>query len=381
MAPVTDGPEIVLLAGASEGAAALAALAAGAAEAAGAALVSGEAGMSAAAEPAGSADAVSSEGADSAGFWAPPPHATSSRSEEARAVRMTMSPSGGAQQSATGPRTSSVARSLFGYTTRFVQPLSDLTPDEAKRLRGLLFDLDDTLLSHGSLTRAAYGALWDLADAGLVLVAVTGRPSGWGEVIARQWPVAGCVTENGAIAIAREGAGVIRRDACGEDERERRRARLRALVDRVREVAPEAGLTDDVDARRSDVTWDVGERVRLPEATITAIAREIERAGARWLRSSVHLHATFDTDDKASGAIRFCARELGEEPGAARVRFAFVGDSGNDAACFSGFVTTFGVANVRASISRLTVPPRYVAARPMGEGFAEIAAEILRKRS
>jgi HAD superfamily hydrolase (TIGR01484 family) len=261
-----------------------------------------------------------------------------------------------------------------------VQPLSELTREEAGRLRGLLFDLDDTLLSHGALTREAYGALWDLADAGLRLVAVTGRPSGWGEVVTRQWPIAGCVTENGAIAVTREGAGVIRHDACGEDERARRRARLRSLVDRVREVAPGASLTDDVEARRSDVTWDVAERARLPEDTVAAIVREIERAGARWLRSSVHLHATFDADDKASGAIRFCARALGEEPGAARVRFAFAGDSGNDAACFSGFVTTFGVANVRASLSRLTVPPRYVAAHPMGSGFAEIAAEILRKR-
>ena len=60
-----------------------------------------------------------------------------------------------------------------------MKALSSLGAEEARRLRGLLFDLDDTLLSHGVLTRAAYGALWDLRDAGLALVAVTGRPSGW----------------------------------------------------------------------------------------------------------------------------------------------------------------------------------------------------------
>jgi hydroxymethylpyrimidine pyrophosphatase-like HAD family hydrolase len=94
----------------------------------------------------------------------------------------------------------------------------------------------------------------------------------------------------------------------------------------------------------------------------------------------VHLHATFDADDKASGALRFCARELGCDPGSAVARFAFVGDSGNDAACFAAFRTTFGVANVVQSIGKLSVPPRYVAPRPMGEGFADVAAEILRKR-
>ena len=72
-----------------------------------------------------------------------------------------------------------------------MRPLSALGAEEARGLRGLLFDLDDTLLSHGLLTRAAYDALWDLHDAGLRLVAVTGRPCAWGEVLARQWPVEG----------------------------------------------------------------------------------------------------------------------------------------------------------------------------------------------
>lgn len=261
-----------------------------------------------------------------------------------------------------------------------MRALADLDDDEARRLRGVLFDLDDTLLTHGRLTRAAYGALYDMSDAGLALVAVTGRPSGWGEVLARQWPVAGCVTENGAVHLVRDGSGVARRDACSEEERRSRRVRLARLVDRVRSEVPGARLTDDVDARRSDVTWDVGERVRLPEDRIDAIARIIDEAGARRSRSSVHLHATFDGDDKASGALRFCARELGVDPGAAIARFAFVGDSGNDAACFAAFRTTFGVANVRASVARLTVPPRYVAEREMGEGFAEIARAILARR-
>src|SRR3984957_16269347 len=141
-----------------------------------------------------------------------------------------------------------------------MKAVAELDPEEARRLRGLLFDLDDTLLTHGLLVRAAYDALWDLRDAGLSLVAVTGRPSGWGEVLARQWPIDGCVTENGAIHVVREGRAVALRDPCSDDERRARRARLSRLADRVREVVPEAELTDDVGGRRSDITWDVGER-------------------------------------------------------------------------------------------------------------------------
>jgi len=261
-----------------------------------------------------------------------------------------------------------------------VKPLSALPTEEARRLRGLLFDLDDTVLTHGLLTRLAYGAMWDLRDAGLKLVAVTGRPSGWGEPLARQWPIDGCVTENGAVHLVREGKGVARKDACDAIERSSRRIRLASLVERVRERVPEARLTDDVEARRSDVTWDIGERAKLPEGRVQAIAQAIDEAGARWTRSSVHLHATYDKDDKATGTLRFLSRQLGEDAGAAVTRFAFIGDSGNDAACFAAFRTTFGVANVRAAVRHLTVPPRYVADRSMGEGFAEIAAEILRKR-
>jgi HAD superfamily hydrolase (TIGR01484 family) len=261
-----------------------------------------------------------------------------------------------------------------------VKPLSALGSDEARRLRGLLFDLDDTLLSHGALTREAYDALWSLREAGLSLVAVTGRPSGWGELLVRQWPIDGCVTENGAVHLVREGRGIARRDACDEATRRDRQARLARLVERVREVVPEARLSDDAHARVSDVTWDVGELVTLPDERVRLIAAEIAHAGARSTQSSVHLHATFDVDDKASGAIRFCGRQFGAEAGATLVRYAFAGDSGNDAACFAAFRTTFGVANVRSSLGRLSLTPRYVASREMGEGFAEIAAAILANR-
>jgi HAD superfamily hydrolase (TIGR01484 family) len=262
-----------------------------------------------------------------------------------------------------------------------MRPLVSLAAGEARALRGLLFDLDDTLLSHGVLTREAYDSLWELKDAGLRLVAVTGRPSGWGEVIARQWPIDGAVTENGAVVITRESRGLARFERCDEIERRSRRARLARIIDDVRTVVPEARLTDDLEARRADVTWDIGERVKLPEDRVRAILETIAAAGARSFASSVHVHATFDTDDKASGAVAYLARAFREDAGAAtNARWAFVGDSGNDAACFGAFRTTFAVANVRAHIGRIPVTPRYVARGEMGEGFAEVARAIVSLR-
>src|SRR6185436_5336830 len=91
-----------------------------------------------------------------------------------------------------------------------VKPLSSMPSREAARLVGILFDLDDTLLDGGVLTEPAHAALWRLSRAGLRLVAVTGRPEGWGEVMARQWPIDAVVAENGQVALFRDGSGISR---------------------------------------------------------------------------------------------------------------------------------------------------------------------------
>jgi HAD superfamily hydrolase (TIGR01484 family) len=261
-----------------------------------------------------------------------------------------------------------------------MRALAKLPPEEARGLVGVLFDLDDTVLTHGVLTREAYEAIWSLHEAGLKLVAVTGRPSGWGEVIARQWPIDGAVTENGAVHVVRDGKGVALSfdgDAAAVAER---RARLDELVGVVAKALPSARLADDVHARRSDVAWDIGERERLEPAAIAELTRLAIAAGARTTRSSVHLHASYERDDKASGVIRFVRDRFNEDAGAALHRWAFVGDSGNDAACFAAFRMTFGVENVRAYARVLSVPPRWIAPSKRGAGFAEIAKAVLSAR-
>jgi hydroxymethylpyrimidine pyrophosphatase-like HAD family hydrolase len=242
--------------------------------------------------------------------------------------------------------------------------------------------------------------LWDLHDAGLRLVAVTGRPSGWAELLVRQWPIDGAVTENGAVFVVRKGLGVDVLVDGSEAELASRAARLDALVAAAAAAMPRIHLADDVRSRRSDVAWDIGERRVVPEEEVAALARLVVDAGARTTRSTVHLHASFERDDKASGALRFVRDRFGEDPGSAIFRWAFVGDSANDAACFAALKTTFGVANVRAFVfgtssappgatgaveppsvrARMSVPPRWIATRERGEGFAEIAQALLAAR-
>ncbi len=72
-------------------------------------------------------------------------------------------------------------------------------PAALARLRGLLCDIDGTITSDGRLSASAYAALEALQSAGLLVIPVTGRPAGWCDLIARFWPVAAVVGENGAF--------------------------------------------------------------------------------------------------------------------------------------------------------------------------------------
>jgi hypothetical protein len=266
-----------------------------------------------------------------------------------------------------------------------LRPLGELTPAEARSLSGLIFDLDDTLLDHGALTEAAYAALFRLREAGLRLVACTGRPAGWAEVIARQWPIDAAIAENGAVAFVRAPTGEVNRalvagTRAAREERRHRRLELMDLADELVARFPDASLADDNDLRLTDVTIDVGEHRRVKAEDAEAMRSIARERGVRTLQSSVHLHLSRDAADKASGSVRLLWELFGEDPTRALQRYAFAGDSGNDAACFAAFAVTFGVANVRSHLGRLSVPPRFVASAPMGLGFAEIAAQITDRR-
>jgi HAD superfamily hydrolase (TIGR01484 family) len=256
-----------------------------------------------------------------------------------------------------------------------MKPLAALDPSEARALRGVLFDLDDTLLDHGKLTEAAYSALFRLREAGLELYAVTGRPLTWVRLLARLFPVDGGVGENGGVLVGPGGAAL---DTVVPTERAARRARLTALVTEVRRAFAELEPADDASERLSDFTFDIGEHRRVAPERVAEVATFARARGATVHVSSVHLHVGFDSVDKASGAVRLLRQLAGVDPSVAVTRYAFVGDSENDAACFSAFRTTIGVANLRG---RPTLAPRFLTTAPRGRGVAELARVLLALRA
>ena len=109
-----------------------------------------------------------------------------------------------------------------------MKPISELR--EPGRLRGLLFDIDETLTTDGKLTAEAYAALERLKRAGKFLIPVTGRPAGWCDHIARMWPVNAVVGENGAFYFGFFDDKLSKRYQHDADTRARNRARMMQVV-------------------------------------------------------------------------------------------------------------------------------------------------------
>ncbi len=242
---------------------------------------------------------------------------------------------------------------------------------------GLLFDLDDTFLDHTQLSEDAYRALFRMRESGLRLIALTGRPASWAELVTRMWPVDAAIAENGALCYRLEERVPVFMDSISAFERARRKERLRRLVQSVQKELPQLRPANDVAGRVSDFTFDIGETCRMDEETIVRAISLAEAQGARTTRSSVHLHLTYDQMDKGSGAIALLSA-LGFDATQARHRFAFIGDSQNDASAFATFSTTVGVRNLRGDFS---VPPRYQTKLPKSAGFCELSNHLCQHRN
>lgn len=255
--------------------------------------------------------------------------------------------------------------------------LDQLTPDEASDLGGLLFDLDDTFLERGHVTQDSLEGLRVLARSGMELYALTGRPAAWAHTLAHLLPIQGAIGENGAVAFFRRDGRVAPMDTVPTRVRAERRMRLAELVARLRKDVPRLEPADDAETRTTDFTFDIGEHERAAEADIAAAVSIIEGAGARWTRSSVHLHVSWDRADKATGSVHFLAR-LGHDSTEILRRFAFIGDSENDAPCFAAFRTTIGVRNLRG---RFHIFPRFQTSKVASQGFLEAACSIAAARA
>ena len=264
-----------------------------------------------------------------------------------------------------------------------MRPLAEFPLAARRSVRGVLFDIDDTLTTDGALTGPAYSALAQLAEAGFMLVPITGRPAGWCDHIARMWPVSGVVGENGAFYFRHDRARhtMQRRYADDAATRARHRQRLAEIAAEIIADVPGAAVAADQPYRETDLAIDYCEDVpRLSDEAAERIAALMRGRGLTAKVSSIHVNGWFGAYDKL-GMTRTLMREaFGIDLDAARADFVFAGDSPNDAPMFGWFPHAVGVANVRRFAGRLAHEPAWVTTAPAGAGFCELAGSLLAAR-
>ncbi len=260
------------------------------------------------------------------------------------------------------------------------RPLAGMPLAVRRGIRGVLADIDDTITTHGRLAPDAYAALARLKEAGKLVVPITGRPAGWCDHIARTWPVDGVVGENGALWMRYDATRrrLVRAYAASEDERRANRRRLDIVAARVLREVPGCALATDQPYREADIAIDFCEDVPpLPRAAVDRIVAIMEAEGLTAKVSSIHVNGWFGRYDKLGMTKRLLADAFGVDLDAERGRFAFAGDSPNDAPMFAYFPNAVGVANVRAFLDRIATPPAWITRGEAGDGFVELVDALL----
>jgi len=259
-----------------------------------------------------------------------------------------------------------------------VKPIRELDRAAAAGIRFVLFDIDDTITEDGLLLEESYSALWALRRAGLRVLPITGRPAGWCDLIARQWPVDGVVGENGAFAFYQVEGRLERLFHPSAPDPEAARIRIEGLRAAVAASFPGLRIAKDQRYRLFDLALDFAEEAPiLPLSAAERLQELCEREGARAKISSIHVNAWFGDYDKLSMAELFLSRNFGWDPIQDPGAVMFFGDSPNDEPMFGRFPLSCGVANVRRFESLMRHPPAFVTDKAFGYGFAEGCSIIL----
>jgi len=264
------------------------------------------------------------------------------------------------------------------------RPIAESPPALWQPVRGMMTDIDDTLTAAGQLEPAARQALEALQQAGVAVVAITGRPMGWSEPFVRPgpqaWPLQAIVAENGAIALLREGSSMhieYAQDAAARDHNSRR---LAQVMQRIVAEVPSARAARDSAGRVTDIAIDHAEHAQLDAASIARVVDLMRAEGMSATVSSIHVNGWFGSHDKLSGARWMVRRLFGRDLDAELERWVYVGDSTNDQLLFGHFPLSVGVANLARFAAELHTWPAWITQGERGAGFAEVAQRVLAAR-
>ena len=249
-----------------------------------------------------------------------------------------------------------------------------------QRIHGVFTDIDDTLTTDGAITDDALQALERLRQAGLSVIAITGRPVGWSRPFAAAWPVLSIVAENGAVALVDGPQGVETHYLQPAALRATNHARMQHIALRILSEVDGAMLAQDSPGRETDMAIDHSEFTRLPGVAITQVVATMRSEGMNATVSSIHINGWFGDHNKLVGARWMVWQLFGRALDDEMDRWLYIGDSTNDQLMFQAFANSVGVANIRRFVPDLQHLPRYVTQGERGAGFAEVVEALLQTR-
>ena len=275
-----------------------------------------------------------------------------------------------------------------------MKPLSEWPIETRRHIIGVFTDIDDTLTTDGAITPNALQALHDLKAAGLHVIAITGRPVGWSEPFALEWPVDCIVAENGSVALfsdqfvsknshspANNLRGVLsksyRSDAA---TRAHNYAHLQSVLARIESEVQGAKRSTDSTGRETDIAIDHSEFTHLPQEAIARVVQIMQSEGLQATVSSIHINGWIGSHNKLQGAHWIVHELFGRDLTEEMARWAYVGDSTNDQLMFEAFESSVGVANIARFLPQLDHLPAYSTQAERGAGFAQFSKALLQSQ-
>lgn len=253
--------------------------------------------------------------------------------------------------------------------SQHIPSLQTAPQDLLRGIRLVATDIDGTMTRDGKIPAAILTMIEALADAGIEVLPITGRPAGEALGLARYLPrVRHAIAENGATYIIPEEPVEFLRPAPD-------RARLLQLAEELSQtLARPLALAPDSFCRLGDLAFLRDER---GEAELAGLRQRAAHAGICLVWSSVHIHLTSAEPDKGSAALALAAR-LGYHPR----EIASIGDAPNDAGLWVAgrFGLPVGTAAVLRQLDVLPHQPAYLVSEG-ADGWLELGHALLHSRS
>ena len=246
------------------------------------------------------------------------------------------------------------------------RPLSEMRGP----VRALFSDIDGTMTTGDRIEPATYAALEQLAEAGVPLIMVTGRPAGFSHGVHEDDRRARGGRRERRVTFIREGRKLTKLYGVPQASLPEWRRRMHDVAVEVMAAIPGARLSTDSKYREVDLAIDWNEEASLSKEDAELAVTKIRKAGFTAVRSSVHVNFGPPHFDKLSACMTVVRQVLGGDANDLSP-YVFVGDALNDAPMFGGFPTSVGVANIKQWWDELEWKPAYLTERPEGGGLRE----------